>query len=89
MTIRRRILYRGHVQGVGFRATAHSIAAAHGVGGHVRNLADGAVELVIEGDPQEVQSVQEELARRMAGHIRESSVESESPRGEGEFRIAR
>ena len=89
MTIRRRILYRGHVQGVGFRATAHSIAAARAVGGHVRNLPDGGVELVIEGEPRDVQSVQDELSRRLAGHIRESSAESESPRGEREFRIAR
>jgi acylphosphatase len=89
MTLRRRILYRGHVQGVGFRATAHSIAAAHAVGGYVRNLPDGGVELVIEGEPAEVQAVQDELARRMSGHIRESTALTEAPTGDREFRIAR
>jgi len=87
--IRKRILYRGHVQGVGFRATAHSIAAGHAVGGFVRNLADGAVELVIEGEPDQVQAVLLELARRMEGFIRETAEQEEPPRGEREFRIAR
>lgn len=89
MTIRKRVIYRGQVQGVGFRATCHSIAARHRVGGHVRNLADGSVELVVEGEPQEVQAVLEDVARRMDGYIHESAVDDEPPRGEGAFRIAR
>ncbi len=89
MPIRQRILYRGHVQGVGFRVTCHSIAAGHEVGGHVRNLADGSVELVLEGETTEVQAVLAEVIERMEGHIREQLAESEAPRGDREFRIAR
>jgi acylphosphatase len=89
VAIRKRVLYRGQVQGVGFRATAHSIAARHAVGGFVRNLPDGRVELAIEGEPAQVQAVLSELARRMEGFIRETAEQDEPPRGEREFRIAR
>ena len=43
------VLYSGHVQGVGFRYTAKSVAAGFEVTGTVRNLPDGRVELVAEG----------------------------------------
>lgn len=44
-----RVLYSGHVQGVGFRYTAKSVANGFEVTGAVRNLADGRVELIAEG----------------------------------------
>jgi acylphosphatase len=89
VAIRKRVLYRGQVQGVGFRATAHSIAAGHAVGGFVRNLPDGRVELVLEGEPAQVQAVLSELGDRMESFIREAAEQEEPPRGERVFRIAR
>ena len=51
MAIRRvEIRYSGRVQGVGFRFTAERFAVAHKVVGYVRNLADGRVEVVAEGE---------------------------------------
>ena len=44
-----RVLYSGRVQGVGFRFTVAEIAQSHVVAGHVRNLADGRVEVLAEG----------------------------------------
>ncbi|MBS1724847.1 MAG: acylphosphatase [Armatimonadetes bacterium] len=41
-----RILVRGHVQGVGFRAFVVRIATGLGVEGIVWNRADGSVELI-------------------------------------------
>lgn len=46
---RREVRYRGRVQGVGFRYTARSIAQSYAVTGYVKNVADGSVELVVEG----------------------------------------
>jgi len=46
---RREVLYRGTVQGVGFRFTASRIAVRFQVTGFVENLADGRVRLVAEG----------------------------------------
>lgn len=51
---RREIYYQGMVQGVGFRYTTRRIAAGFRVSGFVRNLSDGRVELVVEGEPAEL-----------------------------------
>src|SRR5262249_24196810 len=42
--------YSGHVQGVGFRYAARSIAGKYAVTGFVQNLSDGRVRLVVEGN---------------------------------------
>lgn len=89
MSIRKRVIYRGTVQGVGFRMTCHSIAARHAVAGFVRNLADGAVELEIEGEPEQVEAVLTEVARQMDGYIRSAFVTDQPLRSERDFRIAR
>ncbi|GGM31711.1 acylphosphatase [Dactylosporangium sucinum] len=47
--VRRRVLVSGRVQGVYFRDTCRRAAVVAGVGGWVRNLADGRVEAVFEG----------------------------------------
>ena len=46
--VRRRVVYHGRVQGVGFRFTAATIARMNAVNGYVKNLPDGAVELVVD-----------------------------------------
>ncbi len=46
----RRYLIGGRVQGVGFRFFAEAAAAREGLHGWVRNLADGRVEVDVEGD---------------------------------------
>lgn len=52
--IRRRVLVRGRVQGVAFRASTWEQARAEGVAGFVRNRPDGSVEAVFEGPPRQV-----------------------------------
>lgn len=47
----RRILVRGEVQGVGFRAWTERTARALGLSGWVRNRADGGVDIHAEGEP--------------------------------------
>ena len=67
---RRTYHYSGHVQGVGFRYTTHNIAQQHNVLGYVRNLPDGRVELVMEGDEDEIEDVVKNLNRKMSCFVR-------------------
>lgn len=66
---RRVILFSGNVQGVGFRYTACRAASGHDVTGAVRNLSDGRVECVVEGEPPEIDAFLEDLRERMRGYI--------------------
>jgi acylphosphatase len=46
----RRYVITGRVQGVGYRLFALDAGRREGLHGHVRNLADGRVEVEAEGD---------------------------------------
>jgi acylphosphatase len=48
------VFFSGHVQGVGFRYTAKTVAAGFEITGTIRNLPDGRVELVAEGTREEL-----------------------------------
>jgi acylphosphatase len=53
--IRRRVVVHGRVQGVFFRDTARRLAEQRGLAGWARNVPDGTVEAVFEGEPQAVE----------------------------------
>ena len=55
------IFYSGRVQGVGFRYTAKATAHGFEVTGLVRNLTDGRVELVAEGERTELEEFQKAI----------------------------
>ncbi|HEX4280414.1 MAG TPA: acylphosphatase [Solirubrobacteraceae bacterium] len=55
--IRRHVVVQGRVQGVFFRDSVRERARAHGVSGWICNRADGAVEAVLEGRPDNVERV--------------------------------
>jgi acylphosphatase len=55
--IRRRLVAHGDVQGVGFRYSLARRAESRGVVGSVANRADGSVEVVLEGEPDAVESL--------------------------------
>jgi acylphosphatase len=74
--IRRRVYYSGQVQGVGFRYTCRSIARGFKVGGYVRNLPDGRVELVAEGEPGEVDNFLGAIHFEMNSYIKDATMES-------------
>jgi len=50
------VLFEGHVQGVGFRYTVVHYSRSFAVTGYVRNVVDGRVELVAEGEKTELES---------------------------------
>lgn len=85
---RKTVHYSGRVQGVGFRYTAQSIAKRFAVGGYVRNLPDGRVELVAEGERHELAIFLDEIRERLAAQIRHESVDTQPGTGEfGSFEI--
>jgi acylphosphatase len=61
MLIARKFLISGLVQGVGFRFFTQRSAARHQVWGYVRNLEDGRVEAVAQGDEQSVKAFMEDM----------------------------
>lgn len=82
--LRRTCHFSGRVQGVGFRYTVQQIARGYPVVGYVRNLSDGRVELVMEGEPEVMEKLVRDVQQRMEGFVRETRCE-ESP-GSGEFK---
>lgn len=55
--VRAHVIVRGEVQGVFFRATARQVANSLGVTGWVSNLPDYSVELVCEGEENDVKAM--------------------------------
>jgi acylphosphatase len=84
--IARRVVVHGRVQGVGFRVSLAS--RARGVAGWVRNLADGSVEAVFEGDPDTVDALVRwcSIGPRGAA-VSHVDVDEASPQGLTSFEI--
>jgi acylphosphatase len=79
---RRTYTFGGDVQGVGFRYTAQHLARSHPVSGYVRNLPDGRVEMVAEGEAKEIEALVEALQRQMEGHIRRTDFSTAPAKGD-------
>lgn len=77
----REVFYTGCVQGVGFRYTVRSLATRFKVSGFVRNLRDGRVQLVVEGDADEIQRFLQAVRDKMAGYIAEVKETIRPPTG--------
>ena len=67
---RKACYFSGHVQGAGFRYTVKNVALRHDVRGYVKNLPDGRVELVMEGEDREMDHLLTEVCDRMTDYIR-------------------
>jgi acylphosphatase len=80
--VRKRVLVSGLVQGVFFRETCRREAAEHGVAGWVRNLRDGRVEAVFEGQPDAVDRLVAWAHRGPRGaEVADVAVSNEPPEG--------
>ena len=77
------VIYKGRVQGVGFRFTVLRFAQGYdSIVGYVKNLPDGAVELYVEGKDYEVESLLEDIIMGPhAGYIKEVTVNPMPPQG--------
>ena len=77
MRVVRRYLIGGRVQGVGFRYFADAAGRREGLEGWVRNLPDGRVEVVCEGDAEAVTRFERAIRQGPPG-ARVDNVESDS-----------
>lgn len=79
------IFVRGNVQGVGFRWWTRARALEWGIEGHARNLADGRVEIVAQGEATAVDALvallrEEPTTTRRPGRIESVVVQQGSPK---------
>ena len=82
MIVARRFVIAGRVQGVGFRWFTHDAAAREGLHGWVRNLADGSVEIMAEGDVASVDRLEAAVRRGPgAARVERFEVEDHTPTG--------
>ena len=85
MPARLRVHFSGHVQGVGFRYTVQRLALGFDVTGWVKNLSDGRVEMLIEGERGELEAFQAAIPNAgLRRFIRDT--QSDWSDGTGEFR---
>ena len=88
MEVRAHVWFSGRVQGVFFRANTEKKAKELSVNGWVRNLPDGRVEAIFEGEEPQVNALIE-WCRTSQPYAKVSDVEIrwEEPQGEKGFRI--
>ncbi len=78
--IARRFLVSGCVQGVGFRYFVIRTAARLGVAGWTRNLPDGRVEVLAQGDRKALEALEADLAiGPRAARVQDLEVLDETP----------
>lgn len=67
--MRMRVIFTGHVQGVGFRATTRSLAANWPISGFVRNEPDGSVYMEAQGSKEAILGLLQGLRKQFARAI--------------------
>jgi len=82
------VIVAGDVQGVGYRYTMRIVAREVGVGGWVRNLADGTVEAEVEGTDAQVDEVLAWMAEGPPGsRVANATVTDAAATGERGFEV--
>jgi acylphosphatase len=69
------IIFTGRVQGVGFRFTALDMARRYRINGFVRNLFNGTVEMVAQGNPEAVSGCIRDINESFSGYISDTRIE--------------
>ncbi len=88
MKTRCHVLVSGRVQGVFFRSATERLALSLGIGGWVRNLPDGRVEAVFEGERQAVEKAIAFCRRGPQGaSVDEVEIRWADPKGEERFEV--
>jgi len=86
--VRAHVYISGKVQGVGYRLSTQEEAVKLGLTGWVKNLPDGRVEAVLEGEATAVeQMIQWSHQGPRAAIVRDVIVERETPEGLATFQV--
>jgi len=82
------IHYSGKVQGIGFRYTVQRLAVPLGLTGWIKNLADGRVEMMVEGPDDLIQTFCQQVDSRFEGYIKQKNEHLQDATGQfNEFQI--
>ncbi|MFH1479558.1 MAG: acylphosphatase [Candidatus Omnitrophota bacterium] len=83
------VFYTGRVQGVGFRYTVQDIAGKLGLKGWVKNLFDGSVEVLCEGEEKKIAALLDNIKEGFLGrYIKDVQLSWEDADGDlDEFEI--
>jgi acylphosphatase len=68
------VIFKGRVQGVGFRYTTQQTAGRHDLTGYVRNLPDGTVEALLQGTSANVLACLAQIKDDFGGYIRDTKI---------------
>ena len=72
--VAKQVVFKGRVQGVGFRYTTQRAACRYDLTGFVRNLPDGTVEALMQGTAANVQACLNDLQDTFGGYLRETNT---------------
>jgi len=72
--IARHIIFTGRVQGVGFRFTTLDLANRYRLTGFVRNCADDTVELVAQGQLEQIHDLLRDIQDKYKDYITETKI---------------
>ena len=90
MKIARRFVVSGRVQGIGFRWFTQDTACREGATGWVRNLPDGRVEALVEGESEAVTRIERAIRSGPRGaRVEKVGVDDEEVGGYRSFTIQR
>ncbi len=79
---RANVFFSGMVQGVGFRFTASRLAGQSGLVGYVKNLHDGKVELMVQGEEEKISDLIYNLKENhFSEYVRDAEVQWLEPVG--------
>ena len=69
--IAKQVVFKGRVQGVGFRYSTQRMASRYDLTGYVRNLPDGTVEALLQGTKPNIQACLGDVKEAFGGYLRE------------------
>ena len=60
---------------MGFRFTAFNTANRYNLLGYVRNLPDGTVEMIVQGQPQDIDDCIRDIKQSFGGYVKQTKAE--------------